>query len=185
MSLQELLRIAPPPNNPIHTGTKEDFLIIENQIGSELPSDYKKYIQYYGDSMWYRHIYISTPFDPVDNGNYSFWGWHKKNMEHLSLLFKNEYSWHKYPVFPEKGGIFLCGGDIFGEMIAWITEGEPDNWSVVYFNVDCALFNKYEMNITTFLLKLIKNEIHPDCFPSELREVHKNRPIASVTSVEP
>jgi hypothetical protein len=45
MSLQELRRIAPPPNNPIHTETKEDFLIIENQIGSELPSDYKKYIQ--------------------------------------------------------------------------------------------------------------------------------------------
>ncbi|MDR0337800.1 MAG: SMI1/KNR4 family protein [Planctomycetaceae bacterium] len=184
MSLSELLQLAPPPMNPIYTGSEEDFLQIENQIGSKLPDDYKKYIQYYGDCMWYRHICISTPFDPVDNGDYSLWGWHKKNIEHLSLLFKEEYSWHKYPVFPEKGGIFLCGGDIFGEMIAWITEGEPDNWSVVYFNIDCCIFNKYDMNITTFLLKLVKNEIHPDCFTDDLREIHKNR-IVSVTSVFP
>jgi hypothetical protein len=41
------------------------------------------------------------------------------------------------------------------------------------------------MNITTFLLKLVKDEIHPGCFPTDAREVHKNYPIASITSVDP
>jgi hypothetical protein len=185
MSLLELLQLAPPPMNPIYTGSEEGFSQIENQIGSKLPSDYKEYIQHYGDCMWFRHIYISTPFKASNNGNYSLWGWHKQNIAQLKTLFESSLPLVKYPVFPEKGGIFLCGGDIFGEMIAWITEGEPDNWPVVYFNIDCAIFDKYDMNITTFLLKIVKNEIHPDCLPCDIREIHKNRPIASVTSVEP
>ncbi|MDR2438238.1 MAG: SMI1/KNR4 family protein [Planctomycetaceae bacterium] len=58
MSLLKLLQLAPPPINPIYTGSEKDFLQIENQIGSRLPSDYKEYIQHYGDCMWFRHIYI-------------------------------------------------------------------------------------------------------------------------------
>jgi hypothetical protein len=182
MSLLELLQLSPPPPNPIYTGLEKDFLQIENQIGSKLPCDYKEYIKYYGDCMWYRHIRISTPFD---NGNYSLWGWHKKNIQQLKTLFESSLPIIKHPIYPEKGGIFLCGGDIFGEMIAWITEGAPNDWSIIYFNYDCCLYNRYDMNITTFLLKLVKNEIHPDCFPCDIRDIHKNRPIATVTSVEP
>jgi hypothetical protein len=181
MSLQELLYLAPPPKNPIRTGVEKDFLMIEEQIGSKLPNDYKEYIMHYGDCMWFRHVRISTPFY---DENFSLWGWHKNNIPQLKTLFESSLPLVKYPVFPEKGGIFLCGADIYGEMIAWITEGEPDNWPVVYFAIDCTPFDKYDMNITTFLLKLVKDEIHPDCFPIDAREVHKNYPIASITSLD-
>jgi hypothetical protein len=182
MSLQELLCLVPPPINPIGTGTEKDFLIIENQIGSKLPSDYKEYIKYYGDCKWYRHIIISTPFN--NNENYSLWKWHKENIRQLTTLFESPLPSIKYPVFPNKGGIFLCGGDIFGEMIAWITEGEPDNWSVVYFSYDCMMFDRYDMNITTFLLKLVKNEIQPNCFGSA-RASSDNKPIVSINTIGP
>jgi hypothetical protein len=182
MSLKELLRLAPPPPNPISMGTDKDFLLIENQIGGKLPRDYKEYIRHYGGCMWYRHIIINAPIHKDDS--FSLWGWHKQNIQQLKTLFEGPLPLVKYPVFPEPGGIFLCGGDIFGEMIAWITEGEPDNWSIVYFNYDCASFDKYDMNLTTFLLKLVKKEIHPDCFTSDLYDLFKDRPIATVTSLD-
>jgi hypothetical protein len=185
MSLQELLRLAPPPQNPVCTGKEKDFLLIENQIGSKLPNDYKEYIRHYGNCMWFRHIYISSPF--YENNKFSLLGWHKQNIQQLRILFESPLPLIKYPIFPELNGIFLCGGDIFGEMIAWITEGYPDNWSIAYFNYDCALFNRYDMGLTTFLLKLVKNEIHPDCFPCDLHDLFKAhcRPITSITSPDP
>jgi len=181
MSLQELLQIAPPPENIIHAGTEKQFTLIEEQIGTKLPSDYIKYIKYYGGCMWFRHVIISSPFDC---GEGSLWEWHKTNISQLKTLFESPLPLVKYSVYPEKNGILLCGADAFGEHIAWVTEGEPDNWPVIYFDYACFQYDRYEMNITTFLLKLVKNEIQPACFPSDAREFHKNWPIASVTSLE-
>lgn len=177
-SLVELLRIANPPANPIHTGNNADLSNIEKQIGSELPPDYVELVRNYGDSLWYGHVNILSPFKPDE---YSLWGWHCKNIQQLTTLFNDPYllTDAKHCVYPERGGVLLCGGDIFGEHIAWVTEGSPCDWPIVYFSYNCFSYDRYEMNITTFLLKLVKGEIKPNCFPNDIRGKYGNQSIVS------
>jgi hypothetical protein len=176
-SLLELIELVPPPNRPIHTGLNQDITQVENTIGSALPVDYIEYIHHYGECLWYNHIYVVSPFN---SGLSSLWGWHQYNIEQLKSLFSGYLPLVKHQVFPEKNGLLLCGGDLWGEHIAWVTDGEPNNWSIVYFNYDCGLYNKYDMNITTFLLKIIKNEIEPDCFPNNIRNNRLDMTIVSI-----
>ncbi|MDR0611248.1 MAG: SMI1/KNR4 family protein [Planctomycetaceae bacterium] len=185
-SLQELLKLAQPPENPIFTGVNEDIHCIEEQIGSRLPPDYIEYVHNYGACWFYRYCSI-FPFTITSTN--SIWNIHQSNQEQLSNLFENEYSGYQYPVYPRKNGVLLCGCDIFGNFIAWLTDGEPENWTTIYFDYDCGTFDKFDMNLTTFLLKLVKNEINPDCFDNTRREIYGNKPgnkpIVSVTDVEP
>jgi len=176
-SLNELVAIAPPPQNPIDTGRGQDITVAENEIGIQLPSDYIEYIRIYGNCLWYQHLFLYSPFS--SEKFLSLWERHKYNIEQMKIMCKYLPPPTPYAVFPEPRGIFLCGGDIYGEFLAWITEGSPQEWPIVYFNVDGGIFEKFNMNITTFLLKLVKGEIKPALFPDDIRHNHNNRSIAT------
>ena len=82
-SLDELIKTAPPPKEPVDRGINEDIAAIEKQIGTKLPSDYLEYIYHYGDCLWFEHVWILSPFKPTD---YSLWSWHEKNIPQLTIL---------------------------------------------------------------------------------------------------
>lgn len=61
MSLQRLMELVPAPRRPIETGTSDDWRLVEQRLGTELPSDYKAFIRHYGSGHFNDFI---VPFNP-------------------------------------------------------------------------------------------------------------------------
>ena len=92
---------------------------------------------------------------------FNYWWWHYDNIEQLKMLFSYDWVAAKYAVYPEEGGIILCGADSNGCYISWVTEGRPEDWPIIYFDNSWCSYDRYDMNLSTFLLKLAKREIKP------------------------
>ncbi len=161
MPISKLISIAPPPSNPINNSVSNTKNATEKGF-PELPPDYLEFIKIYGECSFYKHIFILSPYR---DDAYSLFEWRRSNSDQLKSLFSGPLAKLNNNVLPllpisiypesslESNGLLLCGGDNFGEFIAWITQGPPEKWRTAYFNVDLFLFSVYDMNITEFLLK--------------------------------
>ena len=175
MSINELRYVAPPPLNPIHNVALD--YVIENNL-PELPPDYLEFISVYGECSFYKHVFIMSPYR---KDNFSLIEWHRHNADQLTSLFSGplaKLNSNVLPLLPisiypdrnlDNNGLLLCGGDYFGEHIAWIMQGPPEKWRIAYFNIDLYLFNVYDMSLTNFLLNLVRGDINPECFPEDIR----------------
>lgn len=146
MHIDELVNLVPPPMNPVHsTG---DWVAIVSDLGIDLPSDYKQFIERYGEGVLCSYFDFESPF--------AF----ESPRSRLRTLVRYYESWAErgreipYSLYPESPGLlpFCSYGDV--DMIAWYTKGEPDSWSIVYHDREEGCF-PVEMGFLQFLLSVL------------------------------
>ncbi len=151
---------------------KNNWDMAEVQLQTELPSDYKEFINEYGTGSINNFLWILTPFDEDEYMNLFIRG--QEIIKAYTESKINEPEYFEHNVFPIKGGILPWGYTDNGDELYWLTEGNCDEWKIVVYESRSSDFYEYNMGIVQFIYELISKKIicpaFPDDFPGDICE---------------
>jgi hypothetical protein len=148
------------PENAVETSG--DWTVIEAELGSPLPQDYKDFIATYGTgAIGDMPIRIFSPFPQSE---YYLLNWREVVFEYYRGLYDDPKD-IPYPLHPSPGGLLPWGYTGNGDYLQWRTKGAPDKWDIVTWYTDFHHFPKRTM--TTFLIDIFEGRLD-DHFPASL-----------------
>lgn len=169
MSLDDLTQVVTAPERPAAESEPMAWDEVEARLGSLLPSDYKAYIETFGLGYLDEFLCVFSPF--TDNKNLNLFEQLKVRLDALRELkaaYGNEV---QYPLFPEEGGLLPWGASDNGDVLFWMTQGQPSEWRVVLNAGRDARCEEYVGEMTTVLAQLlsgaVQSQIFPPDFPSD------------------
>lgn len=166
MALKDLSELVSPPSTPIESGNDVSWSEIERSLEVVLPSDYKKYINTFGSGQIGLFL---TPFNPFSSNEYL----NLLNQANVRLNalreIKEKYGESECPyrLHPEPEGLLPWGCTDNGDVLFWLTVGNPDEWVTVINESRGPMFEQYEESMTGFLAKLISREIASQIIPED------------------
>ena len=171
MTLPELTEILSPPEAPVETGSPEEWSLVEEEIGTPLPADYKEYVATYGtgsiaDFLW--------PYNPFSENRHLNLVWRVELHAGALRQIREEFGEEEvpYPPYPESGGLMSWAVSDNGDTLYWLMQGDPDHWRVVVNESRGPDFERFGESTTSFLAKLISGELNSEILPSSVFEGH-------------
>lgn len=170
--MNELIKLVPPPFQPVDIGNDQDWLAIERKIGLALPTSYKNYISRYGSGQIGRFLWIYNPFSNDQNINL---------LTQVDIVLdvlrtvkaKHGESICPYAIFPEESGLLPFGRTDNGDDLFWLTEGNPEEWKIIIQATRSDKFEEHENNLESFLEKLISGNLGSEIITSHLIDQQK------------
>jgi hypothetical protein len=163
MSIDKLTTVLPPPANPVEN--RGDWAAVEKGLGTPLPRDYKDYIATYGTGSINDFISPCNPFS--SNKNLSLQREIREQLEGLRGTREKFPDLWPIPLFPEEGGFLPWGKTDNGDVLHWVTEGAPDEWTVAVTAARDPEFEVHPFDMTEFLAKILTREIVCAVFPAK------------------
>jgi hypothetical protein len=169
----KLRNILSPPLVPVEKGDRNSWPSIEQTLGIGLPLDYKLYIETYGSGCLDGFIWVLNPFS--SNPNLNLLHGRESALRALQVLREQKAYELPYPLFPETGGILPWGLTDNGDVLYWLTKGEPGEWTVVVNASREPRTEHYPYSMTEFLAKILGRQIvsaiFPDDFPDKVHSL--------------
>ena len=162
-TFDRLLELAPPPPAPVDTGSPDRWGEIERALGTDLPGDYKRFINTYGSGEFCDLLWLLNPFSTAEGMNLLH------QVGPISDVYREGRDepfpeWCPYPLFPEPGGLLPLGGDTNGDNVFWITTGPPAEWPLILYNWRGGYISeRHDMPLAEFLVGWLSGAI-PGCF---------------------
>lgn len=164
--IENLKQVMIPPISPVETGSLKEWIAIEKKLGIELPNDYKEFIMEYGLGRIGNFLWVENPFSKYETANlidvmqYFQWAYGE-----LRKDFPEDYP---RPPFPEDQSLITWGATDNGDYLFWIYEKDknPNDWKIGITDMGDGEY-LFDMNMSTFLEKLVKNEIQTKAFPED------------------
>ncbi|MGW0055089.1 SMI1/KNR4 family protein [Nocardia nova] len=156
-SVSRLKGIMAP--SPLPEAVSPPWDDIESACGVRLPSDYRDFIDNYGNGR-IGELYVLYPASRRLNGEVRL----TSLIDNAQDLVANQvfdYDDDGNPLvgYPEPGGLLQWGGSTNGDMFFWVTEGEdPDGWTVLAHLHGPAVWARYDGNMVDFLTELVTGE---------------------------
>jgi SMI1-KNR4 cell-wall len=164
MIIDDLMEIMPPPQAPVEA-SGISWLAIEENAATELPQDYKSFIETYGSGCVAAFLYIFNPVSSRETINLlkqiprQLWA--------LEVLAEQFGERHPCPLFPPLGGLLPFGITDNGDVLHWLTSGKPVDWQVVVNESRGPRYELYSSDMTTFLLRLLTRSLRCPIFPDD------------------
>jgi hypothetical protein len=156
MTIDDLISIVPPPAAPVANGADDDWAEIERELGFGLPSDYKSIINTYGLGNFgmeaFSYLWILNPFSSDKYLNLDYMKWLITDYEHCKLKWPGD---HPFDAGVGENGLFPWGKSDNGDTFYWLTNGSPDEWTIVVYDDDSVGFEQYDAPLLTFLCEWI------------------------------
>jgi hypothetical protein len=155
LAIEDLLALVPPPTQPTDPGSESAKAEVEKRLGLPLPKDIYDYASRYGTGMFSDTLIVHNPFAP----------------DYFDLIGEVSRCYHELKqsegdavipldVYPTRPGLLVCGSEVNGGMIFWLTDGEPDKWPLILMTVDFQ-FERRNSSLTTFLAQVFSG--HTGC----------------------
>jgi SMI1-KNR4 cell-wall/Ankyrin repeats (3 copies) len=157
MSIEKLVKLVPPPKEPVELGTKKDWSRAEKTLGVKLPSDYKEFIDRYGSGEFAGFFLVFNPFSKTINLLDKF--------ETLGASYRDSHDSDpdNFPLamFPEVPGMIPWGHDTNGHTYFWLVKNKktPDEWTIVWDEGDDQGFEEHKWTFSEYLLGVLKGKI--------------------------
>lgn len=150
MSVEDLLRIVPPPAEPLFPGTDEQWQQAGQELGITFPSDYILIKQAWGAGQVIdgtTRLYVRHPIGPegVEVSSYV------KALHHVSMILDEDEE-IKYQAYDEQKGLFPFAGDTNGVIICWNVVPDTETWDIVTFVED--IYESFPGPTSDFLAKV-------------------------------
>lgn len=165
--LERLVQKIPPPSDArvIH----HDWERVEQELGTRLPSDYKRLIEVYGPGSFDDFLHVYHPNSPWKQLDLK----HEAEGELRALRYLRDMG-AKIPYrLNEPAELLAFGRNENGDLLFWHRRDSqfPETWSVAVKEGRAIEWFTYGGNMTSFLyevlLKKISVPIFPEGFPSE------------------
>jgi HEAT repeat protein len=131
--LDALIRLMPPPAEPLDAGEPDAWPSIELRLGLRLPSDYKAFIARYGSGSFADFISIYNPFSENPHDRLL------DAAESEAVIYREIRTFEHipYPIHPEPGGLLAWGSSYNGDVMFWVADppGDPDQWPIAISEV--------------------------------------------------
>jgi hypothetical protein len=152
MSIDILHSFVPPPEFPIEIGTPQDWAKVQDSLGISLPKDISELMNSFG-SGWFGKIQLFNPYSPAYINRITY-------ICQIYARLRQDQGIEAIPhlIFPERPGLFPCGGNDEDGMLFWLTDGVPDQWPILLLDAGFR-WQRFEMPITTFLAKIFSLEL--------------------------
>jgi len=145
MPLSHLLSLVHPPDVPINSGSPTLRQELESKINLILPEDIYDFAARYGSGMFSDTLAILNPFSA------SYLEVITEVSDCYRDLKKSEgNSTISYDIYPANPGLLVCGTEVNGGLIFWLTEGDPSSWPLILMTVDFQ-FERRDVSLTKFL----------------------------------
>ncbi|KIF00603.1 hypothetical protein PL81_40280 [Streptomyces sp. RSD-27] len=117
----------PPPAAPVDA--HGDWTAVEQELGVQLPEDYKALVETYGWGEFCDFLSLRTPFgDSPHNG--LTW---QNGSPSASLRWDGQKR-YPYPLHPASGSLLIWGTTMDADRLCWRTTGNPNHWPVVIWS---------------------------------------------------
>lgn len=148
-----------------------DWQLIESDIGTALPRDYKELAGYFGPGEFLPYVTLLVPgvASPALELRRSLQRWQRLDAEDLG-----ENTFTPVPHFPHPGGLIPWGNSSHGEVFYWRTVGEPDDWPVLVCAATGRDFYEYQGGVVDFIHDLLTGRLRIPFIPS-LEEINAER----------
>jgi hypothetical protein len=165
--LDRLFELAPPPDHPVNATVHEsDWKAVESTVGTKLPVDYKNIINRYGSGDFCDLLILLNPFCVKDDLNLLYQVGSEPELYGPMLESYNEGRFGAWPencpfsVYPEPGGLLPLACDSNGRDYFWLTEGEPDAWTIIRYDWRGGWdYKHFESSVVEFLVEWIGGEL--------------------------
>lgn len=157
MSLDELTAILSPPTRPRHGDSPRDWEAVEEELGLQLPEDYKQFVDLYGVGVVEddtTEIRIKSPRDKSGYDQLLDIG--RARAE--SVLETEDPEERPYSVHPQIPGLLPIATDVNGYTLFLFTRGEPEEWPVTILS-ESGDFEEHPGPFTAFLLGVLTHRI--------------------------
>ncbi|MFF7211745.1 SMI1/KNR4 family protein [Streptomyces sp. NPDC008238] len=156
--IDDLVRLVPPPPAPVDaTG---DWHQVEAALGLALPSDFKALIEHYGLGQFVDFITPLTPFGTRDLLVRS-----ARRLLDGERAFRDQHPDESpYRYYPEPGGLLEWAGTDNGDRLCWVTEGQPDDWTVVVWNPRGWHYDAHGVGAVEFLVRWLSGRLTTTVF---------------------
>ena len=151
------MKIVAPPAKPFEVGTLAEWSSIEQQLGTQLPSDYRDFVFAYGTGLFARFYRVYNPF--AVSKYIALLPQSKLVCDYNRESQRSFPERFPYPYFPEAGGLLPWGNDENGNDYFWLTEGPPNRWVVVQDENRGDGIRVHPCSMTSFLVAILQRRI--------------------------
>ncbi|MEI7768003.1 MAG: SMI1/KNR4 family protein [Phycisphaerae bacterium] len=168
MQLDNLNAILPVPPSPVETH-RRPWSAVEQEVGTQLPDDYKAFIEQYGSGRISEFIWVLNPFS--SNQFINVCGQMVALLGALAALARDFGVPCPYPLFPHSGGLLPFAVTDNGDVLYWVTHGDPNTWRVVVNEARGPKYEEFALNATDFLAGILTHRVNCTVFPESLQDV--------------
>ncbi|MFD8811223.1 SMI1/KNR4 family protein [Streptomyces sp. NPDC059627] len=165
-------------------GFTVDWQVIESDIGTVLPQDYKELTRYFGPGGFDPFLTLLVPgvANPAGELRRSLARWQQVDADYQGKDKKIT----PFPHFPHPGGLIPWGNSGHGEVYYWRTVGKPDDWPVLVVPAIGQDFYGYQGGIVAFIHDLLTDRLDIPFLPSlaQLNEEAELNPDVDVDEIE-
>ncbi len=142
--------MMPPPAEPLNRGSENEWNEFQQNVGLWFPRDYFVVIYTYGSGSFLAgELRVNNPLEPADAAS-------------VEREFKTlRESKQIFPVFPESGGLYPFAIDGNGNTFLWLTQGPPEEWSIVCLNSKDH-HEVVKLSLVEFLIRMATNRLAID-----------------------
>jgi len=155
MAIEELVKLIPPPSEPLESGDVDSWIHVTRDVGLNLPEDLREFGQRYGSGMFCRtYLQVFNPFSVYYRQMIDYECALLRKLESICGLLP-------YNVHPHRPGLLPCGRDEEGDGMYWLTDGDPNKWPIMLRSRDEDVneaFERWDVSLTTFLAGILSNE---------------------------
>ncbi|SFH72223.1 hypothetical protein SAMN04515618_102128 [Collimonas sp. OK307] len=163
MTIKELTAVLQPPEVPIEAPSSGGWSEVERRLKTALPQDYKDYVEIFGSGAVSNFLWILNPFSV--NPNLNLEQQLKTQTDVLGDL-RNYGEDVPYRCFPQAGGIFPFALSDNGDVLYWLTNGLPAEWTVVVNEARGPEWQHFDLPMTDFVTGVLTKKFSCHIFPS-------------------
>ncbi len=169
-SIERLTQLIPPPPVP----SQKEWGLVENEIMTPLPSDYKELIDTYGGGLFDDCLWLLEP--GCENKNYDLLIEAKERAEAFELLWGHGEA--KPSELDEADSrVIPWATTENGEFVFWLARPgqDPDTWTVMVNEGRGPEWEHHEMTCTSFLVGVLEGDVRSEILwelPAAEHEFH-------------
>jgi hypothetical protein len=139
-----------------------DWAEIEASLdGLVLPDDYKDFVERFPDGRFRGLVRVIRPGD-VGSPRTEFLGFYANWLDDMRRWRASGDGVFPHPIYPEKGGLLPWAEGPGGEMCFWLTDGDPQDWTIVTADRNFLDWQTFGGPMCLFLLDLASGDMpHP------------------------
>jgi hypothetical protein len=167
MAIDDILRVCPPPANPIQVPTDAEWRALEADIGLSLPTDYKAFLSRYGSGGFgsderdgfFDLSYVLSPGAPDDKHGQNAIPWMRRLTEDIHEIQQRFPHLVPFATRPADGGLVYVGGTTTQHCLYWKTSGSPDTWTLAVCDRPCDHWFEWNGDVTSLLAAIAERRV--------------------------
>lgn len=148
IAIDRLCQLAMPPKVPLYN--QGNWETVESELGVQLPEDYKRLIETFGQGEIVGQAYYSGLLIDSYLG-----GRPVERAKGLAAYFRS-IDPLPYHVYPEQPGLLGFGNFGDKDTIAWHTAGLPNEWDIVYHDPETGFHVIKGMGTLEFVISVLE-----------------------------